>query len=95
MNGAELIALERSRQIRIEGYDAKHDQSLDDHALEEAAMAYIHSSIGEKKEAIKCWPWLLPFLKPRTRVRDLVRAGALIAAAIDKIQNKGEHENNR
>lgn len=87
MTGAELIAMERNRQIRIEGYDARHDRSLDDHALEEAAMAYILSSTGNRKEAMKCWPWLLPFLKPKTRVRDLVRAGALIAAAIDKIQN--------
>lgn len=95
MTGVEFIALERERQIEVERYDKEHDSHLNDGELEKAAISYIHSSTGDKQKAMQEWPWLLPYLKPKTRVRDLARAGALIAAAIDKFQNKGEHENNR
>ena len=88
MNGTDLIAIERKRQIEVEGFDAQHDNNEQDGTLEKAATAYILSSVGERKEGIKVWPWVLPYYKPRDPVRDLVRAGALIDAAIDRLQNK-------
>lgn len=88
MSGSELIASERWRQVEVEGYTAGHDAAEDDGALENAAVSYILSSIGDRKRGMKTWPWLLPFYKPKDRLRDLVRAGALIAAAIDRLQDK-------
>lgn len=88
MTGSDMIALERKRQVEVEGYDAQHDNNEQDGTLEKAAMAYLYSSIGNRKEGMKVWPWCLPFFKPKTQVRDLVRAGALIAAAIDRLCSK-------
>lgn len=38
------------------------------------------------------WPWARNWWKPNTSdpIRDLVKAGALIAAEIDRLQRKGE-----
>ena len=88
MTGSDMIALERKRQVEVEGYNARHDNKEQDGTLEKAAMAYLYSSVGNRKEGMKVWPWCLPYYKPRDPVRDLVRAGALIAAAIDRLQNK-------
>lgn len=35
------------------------------------------------------WPWAVRWWKPKDPIRDLVRAGALIAAEIDRLQRKG------
>lgn len=88
MTGSDMITLERKRQVEVEGYNARHDNSEQDGTLEKAAMAYLYSSVGNRKEGMKVWPWCLPFFKPKTQVRDLVRAGALIAAAIDRLCSK-------
>ena len=40
------------------------------------------------------WPWDKESFKPTTSLRDLVKAGALIAAAIDRLQNETEGTNN-
>lgn len=43
------------------------------------------------RKEVKCgWPWEEKFFKPTTPLRDLVKAGALIAAAIDRINAKKE-----
>lgn len=92
MTGIELIETERRRQITEKGYTAEHDMGIPDNELEMASLAYICSSIGQKRAGMKIWPWLLPFYKPKARVRDLVKAGALIAAAIDRLQNMDNQE---
>lgn len=77
MTGAERIAAERQRQIEVEGYDPLNE--LYDHDaidLEDAALTYL---VGDTDQ----WPWAnAPKFGP-TRVRELEKAGALIAAAID------------
>lgn len=75
-------------QVKLYDYNARHDNNEQDGTLEKAAMAYLYSSVGNRKEGMKVWPWCLPFFKPKTQVRDLVRAGALIAAAIDRLCSK-------
>lgn len=42
-------------------------------------------------EVKNLWPWEEEFFKPTTTLRDLVKAGALIAAAIDRL-NAGKEE---
>ena len=36
------------------------------------------------------WPWSDKWWKPKDKIRDLVRAGALIAAEIDRLQRLKE-----
>lgn len=89
MTGAELIAAERERQINQEGYDASHDMEHDWDVLNSAAMAYLISAHRGNPERAY-WPWLEGFKPtgPEEPLKDLVRAGALIAAAIDRLQAK-------
>lgn len=104
--GAELITAERERQITEEGYTPEHDQG---HAqdLTKAGAAYaeyvVRTFEGEGlttfEDLDQPWPWHPGFWKPTGNpVRDLTKAGALIAAAIDCLNadpsspNSGEGE---
>lgn len=89
--GAADIADERARQVVEEGYDAEHDRGHA-HQLMAAAMCYLtvaahpHPSDFAGRAPIS-WPWAERFWKPAGgRVRNLVKAGALIAAAIDSMK---------
>ena len=43
------------------------------------------------RKEVKCgWPWDEKSFKPTTPLRDLVKAGALIAAAIDRLNTRKE-----
>ena len=81
--GAELIASERARQIEI-GYDGKHDHQHPADEFMRAAMAYLYAALGRKEDAMGVWCWGKDYFKPRDVERNLVKAGALIAAAIDR-----------
>jgi hypothetical protein len=45
-----------------------------------------HTVLSDKKEWSDPWPWHRSSFKPSDRIRDLVKAGALIAAEIDRLQ---------
>jgi len=95
MNGIELIAAERNRQIEVEGWTAEHD---DEHGGGELAMAAASYCVAEdmRKEyrdidsgpPASMWPWDEEWWKPTPddRIRELVKAGALIVAEIDRLQ---------
>lgn len=84
MTGAELIAAERRRQIEEEGYTAEHDAPLGWDELALAGIAYAVVPLYREAEASDWWPWDDEAFKPTGDVvRDLTKAGALIAAAID------------
>lgn len=92
MSGAELIAAERQRQMSDEGYSIEDDlvTGAGDLALAGAAYAVnaaeeiTDSRMPADMDGTDLWPWH-PRLMRLTgdRVRDLTKAGALIAAAID------------
>lgn len=88
-NAIDLIAAERQRQVGEEGWTASHDNSHAHGELARAAACYARQSrrgvvSGEPPED---WPWDRGWWKPSMDpVRDLVKAGALIAAEIDRIQ---------
>jgi hypothetical protein len=89
-SGVELIAEERKRQMEQEGWNTDHD---DDHYNEElaaAASCYARpDERGDKGNGVpEYWPWDDKWWKPtpKDRVRELVKAGALIAAEIDRLQ---------
>lgn len=86
ISGAGLIAKERRRQIGEEGYDEQHDANEDYTTLSQAAMAYMDAALGANKTAcLSYWPWRDCYFKPKDVERNLVLAGALIAAAIDRL----------
>ena len=87
--GADLIREERRRQIEVEGYDTMHDRHHTPQVLCRAAVGYaLHEDPSKlvADAAANLWPWAKDFWKPKGQLRNLVRAGALIAAAIDILQ---------
>lgn len=88
-SGVALVALERRRQVDQEGYDAAHDRGQR-WAITRAGIAYAIASLStltddQHDEAWAWWPWSTEAWKPKDALADLVRAGALIAAAIDSM----------
>lgn len=86
MTGAELIFVERERQIVEEEWSAAHDEQHACSELLEAACCYAVDPILKGADAPESWPWSEEYWKPKDQIRDLVRAGALIAAEIDRLQ---------
>jgi hypothetical protein len=94
MSGIELIAYERLRQFEAEGFSTKHDDAHMNSQLLSAAMCYagverllaIGAPISRDQPPLE-WPWSLDDWKPTDDpIRNLVKAGALIAAEIDRLQ---------
>lgn len=110
MNGMELIALERNRQIAEEGWTPEHDatnfprewyKNVVVVPLIDAASEYLkagraavlvlpetNDGVGASRLSVpEHWPWHPSWWKPSDDpVRNLVKAGALIAAEIDRLQ---------
>lgn len=86
--GVELIATERQRQIEVEGWTPEHDAQ---HKGGELALAAAVYAVPNHLRGILMvlWPWAPEWYKPKDRIRDLVRAGALIAAEIDRLLARG------
>ena len=82
--GINLIEAERERQIYQEGWTEEHDDKHVNNELALAAACYAVPDVFSQGY----WPptWDLSWYKPTTRIRDLVKAGALIAAEIDRLQ---------
>lgn len=90
LTGAELIAQERQRQVEKEGYSKKHDKQHKDGELMKAALCYFMTPLLEPRERNGLypneWPWEKDAWKPcpNDRVRELVKAGALFQAQIER-----------
>ena len=82
--GVNLIEAERERQIYQEGWTEEHDDKHVNNELALAAACYAVPDVFSQGY----WPptWDLSWYKPTTRIRDLVKAGALIAAEIERLQ---------
>jgi hypothetical protein len=88
MNGAELIAAERQRQIDVEGWTPEHDDLHSAGELQQAARCYMSSRAGTYflDHVPSSWPWDYDWWKPSDDpIRNLTKAGALIAAEIDRL----------
>lgn len=84
--GIKLIAQERQRQIEVEGFTEQGDEEYDFNQLKDAAVAYL---LAIKEPLFACdeyWPWDKEYFKPKDYKSNLVRAGALIAAELDRIE---------
>ena len=86
ISGAELIAAERARQVAEEGWMPDHDDEHSGGELLAAAICYAEHRFGSGWVVPPSWPWELSYWKPREPIDNLIRAGALIAAEIDRLQ---------
>jgi hypothetical protein len=82
MTGAELIAAERERQVSEEGWSEAHD---DQHRRGELVTAACCYAAGSPVYGAG-WPWDMNWWRQADSVRNLTKAGALIAAEIDRLQ---------
>lgn len=105
MSGIELIAAERKRQIEVEGFT--DDITFQPNGeLVDAAICYAQrpeqrlyqvSRLGHNEVMEPAgWPWHFGWWKPSAnRIRELAKAGAFIAAEIDRLLAMQEQENAR
>lgn len=103
--GSQQIADERERQISQEGWTVENDALHTERELLCAASAYQQSAMQNTGNAPissvmrryivnMFWPvtWNPDWFKPSNPIRDLVKAGALIAAEIDRLQRAADDE---
>jgi hypothetical protein len=92
-SGVSLITEERQRQVNVEGWSEKHDDYQVEEELAFAAATYATPSgsrVYLHSGKPNTWLWEKEWWKPspENRIRELVKAGALIAAEIDRLQRK-------
>lgn len=100
----EAIAGERARQVMVEGLSAEHDDEHRRGEIADAAACYAATRRAFAADVIAgrgyqpftryldLWPWSDEWWKPKSRRRDLVRAGALIVAEIERLARLEERE---
>lgn len=94
----EDIATERARQVQQEGWTSEHDDAHARGELALAAAGYAEAAGNVHRDIIADfrpslpfgWPWDPRWWKPTDRRRDLVKAGALILAEIERIDRQIE-----
>jgi hypothetical protein len=88
--GAELITAERKRQIEELGHVSANDLGRA-HQLVDAASCYMHAGLYKRGFVPPQWPWAARYWKPsKDTARNLTKAGALMAAAIDALRYEAE-----
>ncbi|MFN7178349.1 hypothetical protein [Hyphomonas sp.] len=95
LDAAEAMLRERRRQIVAEGFDPQADDRYTDGQLARAAARYaVWNILPETGRAmiVWLWPFAAGWFKPRTHRENLVRAGALILAEIERLDRKAARE---
>ena len=83
-SGALAISTERARQRSEEGWTEDHDDEHCNGELVKAAVTYALAAISRVDDGL--WPWSPEWFKPAGQYRMLVKAGALIAAELDRLE---------
>lgn len=98
LDGISTITAERLRHFTTEGWTDAHDDEHDCSELAMAAAAYcwagqlaasmeVDDDAEMKRWMPDYWPWSPDWWKPSADpVRNLAKAGGLIAAEIDRLQ---------
>lgn len=87
------VAAERQRQITAEGWTPEHDDEHENGQLAAAAACYaLFANMQVTTPAP--WPWSLNWWKQSGQRRDLVKAGALILAEIERIDRSHKEKSN-
>lgn len=102
-HGGEELLKERARQVEVEGWDAKHDNTHGEGDLVSAAACYLTAAQTAllRDDAISYhsqppsgrgpahWPWSSEWWKPSNDPqRNLEKAGALIIAEIERLKRQ-------
>jgi len=88
----KMIEQERKRQKRVHRWSKRHDDSHDRGELAMAAAAYAmpRSERGGAgtDHPPPIWPWQEDYWRPKRndRIRELVKAGALLVAEIERLK---------
>ncbi|KDD49422.1 hypothetical protein L529_4964 [Bordetella bronchiseptica MBORD901] len=83
---ARDVLAERQRQISAEGWTPEHDDAQAHEQLARAAVCYaLPQGDYEIPEPPEFWPWDATRWKPGDRRRELIKAGALILAEIERL----------
>lgn len=82
--GIELITEERVKQISKYGYTACHDAGYDKELLF-GAVSYLYTALNWKESAKEAWPFDEKYYKDEGYIESLKKAGAFIAAELDRI----------
>jgi hypothetical protein len=93
--GAGMIAMERLRQTTQEGHTDELDDKWTREELARAAACYTIPDYSLQSNHIPAWPWHSYSYKPcpNDRIKELTKAGALIAAEIDRLLRIRKKEN--
>ena len=79
------VIAERHRQQSVEGWTPEHDNAYQNSELADAAACYAIHAHNQGFSTPAYWPWSPDWWKQSGARRDLVKAGALILAEIERI----------
>lgn len=82
------VISERQRQRAVEGWTSEHDDAYQNGELADAAACYAISAHNQGFSTPAHWPWAPDWWKQSGPRRDLVKAGALILAEIERIDRQ-------
>lgn len=83
---ARDVLAERCRQIEAEGWTPEHDDQHSNGEMARAASCYITNKERSHLPTVPLkWPWSDEWWKPDGYRRNLVKAGALILAEIERL----------
>ena len=106
-DGIELIREERNRQTETLKHSPARDSNYTDFELSDAAAVYslvssrpeLHATSDKNKGTVQptiFWPWCPSYFKPSDNpIRNLQKAGALIAAEIDRLLGEADEKTSR
>lgn len=97
-SAAEDVLAERERQKTVEGWTPEHDDDYAHFELARAASCYAAEAAeptrrpAEEGDRPYNWPWHSDWWKPSGRRRNLVKAGALILAEIERLDRRAARD---
>ena len=87
-NAVQSVIAERQRHQSAEGWTPEHDDQYSKSQLLWASSCYVLNAIHPFNRIPFDWPWTPEWWKPTNPRRDLVKAGALILAEIERIDRQ-------
>jgi hypothetical protein len=83
---AQDVLAERQRQIDKEGWTPAHDDAHGGGEMASAAAVYALRASGHFESGVPTyWPWDFADYKPKDNRSNLIRAGALVLAEIERL----------
>ena len=87
-NAVQSVIAERQRHQSAEGWTPEHDDQYSKSQLLWASSCYVLNAIHPFNRIPFDWPWTPEWWKRTNPRRDLVKAGALILAEIERIDRQ-------